>query len=126
MKEAPKVAVRYIGNQASYTDHLYNTGATWEFGESVLVPADAAPKLLRHTEFEEGDAEEAVTEAEGKPKEPEAEEPINEAPLANLENMTKAELVTYAHRNFGVELDGNAKKAELIDAVRLHMGKRPA
>ena len=38
--------------------------------------------------------------------------------------MTKDQLVQYAHRNFGVKLDTSVKKAELLDTVRLTMGKR--
>ncbi len=117
------IPIRYFGGKPIFRDHLYGTDLEWAFGDEQQVPAAAAVKLLQHPEF--ADAREEKTPITVEPearREPEIEE--NEAPLVNLETMTKAQLLTYAQRNFGVELDGSAKKADLIDTVRRQMGKR--
>ena len=114
------IPIKYNGPKP-YTDHLYGSKLHWEIGDTRDdVPEHIAVKLLRHPEFE--DARKRKTEI--KVEEPPREEPDNLPPLVNLEAMTKDQLVQYAHRNFGVKLDTSVKKAELLDTVRLTMGKR--
>ncbi len=135
MKQVP---VRYIGNEPSYTDHIYGTGVTWGFGEVELVPGDKAINILDHSEFEDArddqtlsvkdflnDAEPLAVKNEDTEKE-EQELLDQQPPLANLDTMTKVQLIEYAHRNFGVQLPDTSKKAELISTIRLQMGKRVA
>lgn len=133
-KAIPLVPVRYVGqNENGYSDHLYSSGGVWPFPEAVAeVPADKAIKLLDHSEFEDARDDTSVPlkalllpDVKAEPKKEQEEELAQEAPLADLSTMTKAQLRQYAQRNFGIELPDTAKKDELIDAVRLQMGKAP-
>lgn len=121
------IPIKYIGPKRVYVEHLYQTGLTWEPGQVVDVPEEAAVKLLRHPEFEDMRKNKTpivVTKEVEEPEEPD-EDLLERVPLANLEGLTKEQLVSYAHRNFGVVLDSSLKKADLIEAVRLNAGKRP-
>lgn len=131
-----KIPIRYVGTHTSFSDHLYESGATWEFGEVVQVALDKAMKLLKHPEFEDArTAKEqakhtlkdllALEEKELPPEIDEDQERLEqEPPLVQLESLTKEQIVQYAQRNFGVVLDTSAKKADLIDTVRRQMGRR--
>lgn len=135
-----KMPVRYIGDRDEFRDHLYGSKLIWQQGEAVEVDVEIAIKLLVHPEFE--DARDPEDQLEATPKEllgglppkptvekteeEQREELDMEPPLVNLEGLTKAQLVEYAHRNFGVTLDPAVKKDELIDTVRRSMGKRVA
>ena len=115
------VKVRYVGGEESYFDHNYNSGATWTKGSTVAVSAESAEKLLKHPEFEAAPQAKKFDVAE--PALRELEE-IEEAPLVNLEAMTKDQMVAYAHRNFGVVLDKKDKAENLRSSIRTKMGTR--
>lgn len=123
------VPIRYIGRKSQYTDHLYGTGVTWGFSEDQPVPVTAAIKLLAHPEFEDARDDTSVP-LKALLREPEPVEEIDEnelgVPLANLDAMTKAQLLEHAQRYLGVALDASLKKADLVDAVRRATGRRPA
>lgn len=132
MQKELQVPVRYVGlNEHGYADHLYDSGGVWPMQDSIAtVPVSKAIKLLDHSEFE--DAREDTTVPlkallSGAPLvQPEKEEePEAKPPLVDLSQMTKAQLKDYAHRNFGIELPDNAKKEDMVNAVRLQMGKAP-
>lgn len=115
--------IQYVGAKPVFRDTLFGTGLEWEPGQTHGVPAEVARHMLRFPTFVEGSADAADQVADIPPKDPlEAEE--RDEPLVHLETLTKADLLQYAHRHFGVELDGAMKKADLIDAVRRQMGKR--
>lgn len=119
--------IKYIGSKPVFRDHIFGTGLEWTPGQAHPVSAAVAEQMLRFPTFDEGDGEEPSQEAP--PITDQTEERVEEEvdhPLVNLEAMTKADLVQYAHRNFGVVLDPSMKKPELIETVRLQMGKRPA
>lgn len=114
------IAIKYNGPKP-YTDHLYGSKLHWEIGDTRDdVPEHIAVKLLRHPEFEDARKYKSKIKVEEQPREEVEDLP----PLVNLESMTKDQLAQYAHRNFGVKLDTSVKKAELLDTVRLTMGKR--
>lgn len=115
--------IQYVGAKPVFRDTLFGTGLAWQPGQVMLVPDDVARQMLRYPTLVMGSAEDAEQAAEPQPKKDEPFE-LPEEPLVNLEAMTKADLLQYAHRHFGVELDGSQKKAELIDSVRRQMGKR--
>ena len=115
------VKVRYVGSEQSYYDHNYNSGATWQQGGVVAVRAECAEKLLRHPEFEAAPMAKKFDVAEPHLIE---EEQVEEPPLANLEAMTKDQMIAYAHRNFGVVLDKRDKAETLRDSIRTRMGAR--
>ena len=56
-----KVAVKYIGHRETYTDGAYGSRIAFTKGQSVLVPADLAAKLLRHPDvYTHGEDKKAV------------------------------------------------------------------
>lgn len=134
----PKMPVRYVGDQPEFYDYLYGSKATWQQGEAVDVEVPVAIKLLEHPEFEDArDPEDQLAmtpkellSAERAPlpemTEEEQEQFDEQPPLVDLDGLTKAQIVEYAQRNFGVVLDPNAKKPELIDTVRRQMGRKVA
>ena len=135
-KALAQVPIRYIGsNENGYADHLYGSGGEWPFPEAVVeVPVDKAIKLLAHSEFEDAREDTSVSLKDvlhntGTPRAAKEEEPEETeeqtAPLVDLSTMTKAQLKEYAHRNFGLDLPDTAKKDEMINTVRLQMGKAP-
>lgn len=118
--ETMPIAIKYTGPKP-FTDHLYGSKLHWEIGDTREdVPEHIAIKLLRHPEFEDARKRKTEIKVEELPR----EEQDNLPPLVNLEAMTKDQLAQYAHRNFGVVLDAGMKKSELLDTVRLQMGKR--
>lgn len=55
-----KVAVKYIGKRATYTEGMYGSRVQFTQGQAVLVPADLAVKLLRHQDqYTNGDEKKA-------------------------------------------------------------------
>lgn len=118
--------IKYIGAKPRFDDHLFGTGLSWAPGQTHGVPADVAATMLRFPTFEAGSADEADSVVDEVKKEEEPEEIERDEPLANLEAMTKPELIQFAHRQFGVVLQPVLKKGELIDTIRLQMGKKVA
>lgn len=118
--------IKYIGQKPRLEDHLFGTGLTWTPGQTHGVPAAVAESMLRFTTFEPGETGK-IDQSLDKIEKPEEEEEIErDEPLTNLEAMTKPELIQYAHRQFGVVLQPALKKGELIDTIRLQMGKKVA
>lgn len=117
------IKVKYVGQADSWSDNLYGSGGTWTKGSVVAVNAESGEKLLKHPEFERVLRAKDYEVAEAPPKEVEFKE---EAPLVNLEAMTKQQLTEYAHRYFGVVLNPKEKADQLRETVRLQMGKRPS
>lgn len=113
------VKIRYVGQEEIYSDHNYNSGATWLKGGVVAVRAECAERLLHHPEFEAAPTAKKFDVAEPGLVEDELPE---EPPLANLESMTKDQMIAYAHRNFGVVLDKKDKAETLRDSIRTRMG----
>jgi hypothetical protein len=114
------VKIKYVGQEESWSDHLYNSGATWTQGGVVAVPKEAADYLLRHPEFEEAPNARKFDQVEPVEKEVVVEEP----PMVNLEAMTKDQLSQYAHRNFGVVMPKKETAESMRNAIRLQMGKK--
>lgn len=136
------VPLTYKGKKAPFTDTLYGSGVRWQqSGDTQAVPLQAAIKLARHPEFEDARDDQKLPlkalllSAEDEPRDEKAEiereqkeleETLEEPPLANVEAMTKAQIVQYVHVNFGVELPSSMKKNEMVDAARNHMMRRQA
>lgn len=117
------VAVKYVGLLDVFNDHLYDTGE-WIKGRPKPVQDWQAILLLKHTEFEDarsGKLNGQSIDAEPPEKAEEEVQPEDLAPLMNLESMTKDQLTTYAHRNFGIRLQGN--KPEMVEKVQQLMAR---
>ena len=115
------VKVKYVGQDATWFDHLYNSGATFTQGGVVAVPRESADHLLRHPEFEEAPQAKKFDTAV-----PVKDIPIEEPPMVNLEAMTKEQLGQYAHRNFGIIVPKKETAEAMRNTIRLQMGKKVA
>lgn len=63
-KQVVGVGVRYMHKtRQRFSDHLYNTGLTFERGVTVILPKEVAQKFLSHSEFERVDANESTASA---------------------------------------------------------------
>lgn len=112
----------YIGTKERKEDNVAGTGLSWTPGQTHEVSALAASKLSAHPSVWEVDMEgEEPKKAVAKPQKVE-EEPIRPA-LADLSQMTKAQIVEYAQRELGVEIP-DEKKDDMINRVRNLVGAR--
>lgn len=114
------VPIIYVGGKPEWKDHLYGTGLLFKRDEITLVPGHAFERFLRHPEFKDGRV------GKMKSREIDTTPPVveekDEAPLVNLDAMTKDALALYAKRNFNLELDTKQRKDDLIETVRRQMG----
>lgn len=101
-------AVKYIGPRDTYVEGAYGSGIVFAKGETKLVPATLASKLLKHPDvYVEGEAADApggvvsVQEPGAIENEATKTQPERDA----VANMNKAALETYARTHFRVELD---------------------
>lgn len=119
--------ITYTGAKPRFIDHIAGSGLAWSPGETLTVSEHVAATLTRYPTFRREEAELDFLYDEDDAHEIEPEEEVdlaNEAPLANLDAMTKAQLLQYAHRNFGVELDSGMRKGDLVNAIRLQAGRQ--
>lgn len=123
------IPVRYIGPKETEIEHNYGSWVSFKKNEITEVPDYAAKILLERHSSEYEDARHykqrkfSIEPEEVAP--PVKEEEVELPPLTNLETMTKDQLVGFAHKHFGVELDSKGKKADLIDKARSLMGGAP-
>lgn len=128
------VPLTYNGKKQPFTDTLYGSGVRWsQTGTTQDVPLLAAIKLIKHPEFKDARKDQQLplkslllSEEDGPDDDGERERTLEEPPLANVEAMTKAQIVQYVHVNFGVELPSAMKKGEMVDVARQHMMRRQA
>ena len=123
------IPVKYVGPKETEVEHNYGSGVFFKQGEVTMVPDYAAKILLeRHpSEYQDG-RHHKQQHLEIKPVEPvppKFVEDVEPPPLVNLDAMTKEQLVTFTHKQWGVELDAKGKKADLIDRARSLMGGAP-
>lgn len=115
------VPIKYVGPSDSWTDHIYGTKFTWKKDGIQAVPGYIALKLLTHSEFKDARPRKMRDRPIDGTK-PVREEDDLEAPLVNLEGLTKESLSQYAKRYFNLDLGERANKSEMIDKVRSQMG----
>lgn len=114
------VPIKYVGPSASWTDNLYGTRMVWPKDGIQAVPGHIALKLLKHPEFK--DARVGKMRDRGiDGTEPKREDEVIEAPLVNLESMTKDSLSQFAKRYFNLDV-ARENKPEMVDLVRRQMG----
>lgn len=94
--------VKYIGNRPNYTDGAYGTRIQWDQGETKMVPAAAAKKMLGHPDvYVLGEPVEYIPVAAPEPTEEDQIQDMRDAIAA----MDKAALATYSKNHYGVKLD---------------------
>jgi len=115
------VNIKYVGKKEQERDHLYGSGQIWNQGESHPVAAAVASKLLQHPEFIKDDGQAPQPSLPEEPVEPVSKPPSEEEaefpPMVNIPTMSKAQLVEYAMREYGVDLDPKMKADQLRSAV---------
>ena len=75
-QEQNDTAVTYVGRETPFTDRLYGTRLTFEPGQTRLLPAALAARLLRHTDvFEPGNATQPDAAASKAARTPKNESP---------------------------------------------------
>lgn len=86
-------------------------------GDRVSLPADEAASLI------------AASLAKPAPDEPAPDEPAPDQPVPvvapDLEEMTRDQLLAHA-AEMGIEVDGKAAKARILDAIKVARGAAPA
>ena len=109
VKQVPveTVPVKYIGKRDRYVDGIYGTMITWTKGETILVPAEHAVKMLRHPDVwvkgEKKDANAGPDPLAMKAKakdEGDEEEKLQEArdAIAQMDDVEKVK--RFVHDNF--------------------------
>lgn len=101
-----KVAVKYVGKRATYTEGTYGSRIEFAQGQTVLVPADLAAKLLRHPDvYQTGETTQAVAVEvpDGKQEEEQQNEVQNVRDQIAI--MDKEALKSFAKTTFRVDLD---------------------
>lgn len=113
------VKVGYCGKKDEQPDLIAGTGKVWGPGVTHLVTPAQAAILLEHTDSWVHEGEVEVEEPVAKPvttaKKKEDEEPFANV---NLANMTKTQLIQFAHRSFGVKLEDSDTKTVLTGKVQ--------
>lgn len=105
---------KYIAIRDCYFDRLYKEGDIAEFEDDVEVPEHFAPYKTELEKLAEKMVAEKMREVEMKT------EPAQNATVKSnnhLEDMTVAELKEMAEK-CGIELERNAKKEDIIAAIR--------
>lgn len=110
------VSVKYVGFREQYTDGAFGSGVVFRKGESKLIPADIAVRMLRHPSvYVPGDVEaEAAPVKEAK----DDDEESNAQDLRDqIQAMEKDGLKGFAKVHFNVDLDSRKAVSSLREQV---------
>lgn len=100
------VAVKYDGPRSTYREGAYGSGLMWTKGETKLVPAALAEKLLRHAPvYVPGDKKAAPKHVEVIAEPAKKDENDTQEVRDSFNTMDKDALEAYARTHFRVELD---------------------
>jgi len=107
-----KVAVKYVGKRATYTEGTYGSRIVFAQGQTVLVPADLAAKLLRHPDvYAKGDAKKAeVVEVQEQTLVDEDSQAIRDRIAA----MDKTALESFVKTTYRMDID----KRKSVESLR--------
>ncbi len=106
--------IKYIGKRAKNTDATYGTNLTWQAGETLLVPAESANRMLAHKDvYEHGEAS-ADHQVMAVTVKAESEDEKTQEVRDSIASWEKPALASYALNNFNVKVD----KRQPIDALR--------
>lgn len=112
-----KVAVQYIGKRETYTEGTYGSRLVFTQGQTVLVSAELAKKLLRHPDvYQPGQVtDETTVQVETTPDEKdESEQSEIQDVRDRIASMDKAALESFAKTTFQIDLD----KRKGVEALR--------
>lgn len=107
-----KVAIKYIGRRETYIDGTYGSRIAFTQGQSVLVPADLAAKMLRHPDvYTQGDAKKAeVVEVQEQTLVDEDSQAIRDRIAA----MDKTALESFVKTTYRMDID----KRKSVESLR--------
>lgn len=124
MAETNDVPIKYIGKRPTNKDVPYGTLIEWEHGETKMVPAEAAAKMLKHKDvYALGKKSKDLAPAPAEPvkdsDEMTEEELIREAVM---QIDRKDSLIQFAKQNFSIDIVKGTKtisdlKAEVINLI---------
>lgn len=121
------IAIKYVGKKPSKVDNVAETGLVWLPGQVHEVPVVKAAIMLQHPDVWAADkpispqahdtlAEVAKAEIEKQKKARDKEDEKRDIALVkkNLGEMkNKTEIIDYAKKEFGIDLDPREKRAQL-------------
>lgn len=110
--------IKYVGKRPTYIDGMYGTHTAFAQGETVMVDAAIAVKMLRHPDqYELGKAKGAAPAVEQPTEKPMKEDEATQDLRDQIANMDKDSLETFAKNHFRVDLDKRKSVSSLRDAV---------
>lgn len=115
--QTARVAVKYIGKRERYVDGCYGSRIEFQQGQTLLVPADIAAKMLRHPDVyvpgAEKGADVAVVDESKANKEPEEIQELRD----QIANMDKPALKLFAKERFRMDIDSRKSLGDLRGQV---------
>lgn len=116
--------VKYVGKRPTYKEGMYGSGLVFEQGQTKLLPADLARKLLGHPDvYAMGTIENAqsgvIDDQDGakrKAAETEEDEHQRFMTVQALKTMNRAHMAKYAKQNFNMQLDPEAMQPDEMRA----------
>ena len=122
-----QTAVKYVGHRDTYKEGAYGSGIEFQKGQTLLVPAELANKLLKHQDVyapgEEPEAEQVIipTPDPNKVSDPEIENVRDTVQLMDLDNLKEFSMTHFRvkiHPQQSVE-NARRKVTQLIDLYGL-------
>lgn len=107
----------YVGRRPVYRDGAYGSGIVFQQGETKLVPADLAAKLLRHPDVYVPGVEAGAVPVELKEPVKQTQDESTQDLRDTIAFMDKDALETFAKTNFKIDLD----KRKSVNALRQHV-----
>lgn len=109
--------IKYIGKRPTYIDGMYGTKTAFVQGETAMVDADIAARMLKHTDtYELGKAKGAAPAVE-LPVKTEKEDEATQDLRDQINIMDKDSLETFAKNHFRIDLDKRKSVSSLREAV---------
>lgn len=132
MTAAQETAVTYMGRETPFVDRIYRSRLTFNPGQTRMLPALLAAKLLRHAEFTPGDEPEAPAVPEAKTDDTSAlldeakkvdelqreKEDARFNLLQQIDKMDKQALRDWTKQTYQQDLPGNLGLDKMRDRVR--------
>lgn len=111
------VAVKYVGKRERYVDGAFGSRIEFQQGQTLMVPADLAAKMLKHPDvYVPGatkGADVAVVDESKANQEPEEIQELRD----QIANMDKAALKQFAKERFRMDIDGRKPLGDLRGQV---------
>lgn len=107
----------YVGRRPVYREGAYGSGIVFQQGETKLVPADLAAKLLRHPDVYAPGVEAGAQTVELKAPAKQTQDESTQDLRDTIAFMDKDALEVFAKTNFKIDLD----KRKSVASLRQHV-----